>query len=79
MRDARTGALEHELSGALKPKTSHTLNPVPFIIYDPQADGSYALNTELERPGLANIAATLLNLSGFQAPGDYEPSLIRVT
>ena len=34
-------------------------------------------NPEVERPGLGNIAATILLLLGFQAPEDYLPPLIR--
>jgi 2,3-bisphosphoglycerate-independent phosphoglycerate mutase len=33
---------------------------------------------DLKTPGLANIAATLLNVLGFEAPRDYEPSLLRL-
>jgi 2,3-bisphosphoglycerate-independent phosphoglycerate mutase len=58
-------------------KTAHTLNPVRFIIYDPAHRGEYRLRGDLEKkPGLANIAATVMNLLGFEAPADYEPSLI---
>jgi 2,3-bisphosphoglycerate-independent phosphoglycerate mutase len=28
------------------------------------------------KPGLANVAATLFNLLGFEAPADYAPSLV---
>ena len=28
--------------------------------------------------GLANVTATILNLMGFDAPSDYEASLIRI-
>jgi 2,3-bisphosphoglycerate-independent phosphoglycerate mutase len=59
-------------------KTSHTLNPVPFAIYDPLAkDGEYALDPAVTAPGLANVTATCLNLLGFLAPEDEEPSLLR--
>lgn len=56
-------------------KTSHTLNPVPFIIVDPRAPRDYCL-AEVKGPGLANVAATALNLLGFEAPEGYSPSLI---
>ena len=62
--------------GARTPKTSHTLSPVPFAIFDPNFDGQY----EMAPPpgaGLANVAATVLNLMGYEAPDDYEPSLIQ--
>lgn len=54
-------------------RTSHTLNRVPCSIYAPEA--RFTLR-EIENPGLANVAATLLQLMGFAAPEDYEPSLL---
>ncbi|MCX8040038.1 MAG: 2,3-bisphosphoglycerate-independent phosphoglycerate mutase [Planctomycetota bacterium] len=63
--------------GRPKAKTSHTLNPVPFIISDPEFGGRYRLRDDLPRRGLANVAATVLDLLGYAAPEDYEPSLIR--
>ncbi len=53
--------------------TSHTLNPVPLHLFDPVGGASLAQSGG----GLANIAATTLNLLGFAAPEDYEPSLLR--
>jgi 2,3-bisphosphoglycerate-independent phosphoglycerate mutase len=64
-----------ESDGVRAPKTSHTLNPVPFAIYDPNYDGEYRM-TPPAHAGLANVAATILNLLGYEAPSDYEPSLI---
>ncbi|MFC1502247.1 2,3-bisphosphoglycerate-independent phosphoglycerate mutase [bacterium] len=58
-----------------KPKTSHTLNPVPFIIFDPEYKEEYHLSG-IENPGLSNIAATCLQLLGYEPPADYDPSLI---
>ena len=64
-----------EKQGKRSPKTSHTLNPVPFAIYDPNYQGEYQL-TPPDDAGLTHIAATALNLMGFNAPADYQPSLI---
>ena len=64
-------------NGKPKAKTSHTLNPVPFIIYDPAHQGAYSLNTDIQKPGLSNIAATALDLMGYAAPEGYDPSLLR--
>ncbi len=64
-------------NGKPKPKTSHTLNPVPAIIFDPKFAGEYGLSG-VKNPGLANLTATCLQLLGYEAPGDYEPSLIRL-
>ncbi len=58
-------------------KTSHTLNPVPFTIVDPGHQDEYHIREDIPCPGLANVAATVFNLMGFEAPPDYEPALIR--
>lgn len=64
--------------GAYKAKTSHTLNPVPFVIYDSKKKNKeYQLNNRIDG-GLANIAATVLELMGFTPPEDYQPSLITI-
>ena len=64
-----------EVDGVRSPKTSHTLSPVPFAIFDPNYDGEYHIAAP-PMPGLANVAATLFNLLGFEPPDDYLPSLI---
>jgi len=56
-------------------KTSHTLNPVPLIVFDPGFKDEYRLS-KISNPGLGNIAATLLYLMGYEPPDDYLPSLI---
>ncbi len=53
-------------------RTAHSLNPVPFIIYDPGnkwtiKDGHY---------GLANVAPTIVTMMGLQAPDCWQPSMI---
>jgi 2,3-bisphosphoglycerate-independent phosphoglycerate mutase len=63
---------ESSKGGAIKAKTSHTLNPVPFIIYDKHhkheiKPGSY---------GLANVAATITGLLGIDAPAGWEESML---
>ena len=63
-----------EKDGVKTPLTSHTLSPVPFAIHDAGSAG-YALAGP-DGAGLANVAATLLNLLGYEAPADYEPSLL---
>lgn len=64
-----------EKNGKRVVKTSHTLNPVPFIIVDSGYYDEYQLSS-LDKKGLSNIAATLLNLLGFEKPENYDPSLI---
>jgi 2,3-bisphosphoglycerate-independent phosphoglycerate mutase len=56
-------------------KTAHSLNPVPFAIYDPDYQGEYRM-APVAKPGLSNVAATLLNLLGYEKIDDYDPSLI---
>ncbi len=67
-----------EKDGVRSPKTSHTLSPVPFAIYDPGFDGEYHLDP-VDGAGLSHVAATVFNLLGFKAPPDYNPSLITFT
>ena len=73
---------EHKKDGSvlmenniIKVKTAHSLNPVPCLIYDPEYQGDYqtALRTGL---GISSIAATCINLLGFEAPKDYDPAVI---
>jgi 2,3-bisphosphoglycerate-independent phosphoglycerate mutase len=59
-------------------KTSHTLNAVPFVIYDPSCAGRYEIDPARARSaGIANVTATCLELLGFTPPDDLEPSLLR--
>ncbi len=67
-----------ESDGVRVPKTSHTLSPVPFAIYDPSFDGEYRLDPPADA-GLSHVASTVFNLLGFQAPEDYQPSLLSFT
>jgi len=64
-----------EKKGKREVKTAHTLNPVPFIIVDSGYNNEYIM-AGLEKKGLSNIAATLLNLLGYEKPSEYDPSLI---
>jgi len=62
-------------AGAKIIKTAHTLNPVPFVIYDPAYKGQYEM-AYLQKKGISNVASTLLNLLGYEKVEDYDPSLI---
>ncbi len=64
-----------EKDGIRTVKTSHTLSPVPFAILDSGYDNEYRLVAPHDA-GLTHIAATTLNLLGFEAPQDYQPSLL---
>ncbi|MEY4230824.1 MAG: 2,3-bisphosphoglycerate-independent phosphoglycerate mutase [Actinomycetota bacterium] len=64
-----------EVDGVRLPKTSHTLSPVPFVIHDAAWHGEYRI-ARPDGAGLANVAATLLELMGFAPPADYDPAVI---
>lgn len=64
--------LEKNKKGEIAVRTAHSLNPVPFIIYDKDTkyvikDGSY---------GLANVAPTVVKMFGLEAPDCWEPSMV---
>lgn len=73
---AKDGSPKLGEDGAPKVKTSHSLNPVPCIIYDPEYKGDYQKELR-EGLGISSIAATIMNLLGYEAPEDYDPSVIR--
>ncbi len=58
-------------------KTAHSLNPVGFWIIDKNWKTEYAINPDVDDPGLSNVAATILNLLGFEKPDLYRESLIK--
>ncbi len=72
----KKGAIQRDAQGVPVPRTAHTLNPVPFIVYDPGFAGGYRLATTDGRPGLGNVAATILFFLGYEPPEGYLPSLV---
>jgi 2,3-bisphosphoglycerate-independent phosphoglycerate mutase len=75
--DRETGAAKIDADGKPVVKTSHTLSPVPWCMVGESAN-RFRINTAISEPGLGNIAATILTLLGFEAPGDYLPPLIEI-
>ncbi|MBE6575598.1 MAG: 2,3-bisphosphoglycerate-independent phosphoglycerate mutase [Ruminococcaceae bacterium] len=75
--DKKTGQPKVDKAGNRKAKTSHTLNPVPCIIYDNFSADRYTLKTEGSY-GLSNVAATMVNLMGYAAPEMWDESMIEV-
>jgi 2,3-bisphosphoglycerate-independent phosphoglycerate mutase len=73
--DKKTGAVSREKDGSPKAKTSHSLNPVPCVIYDPENRGEYDPVLR-EGLGISSITATLMELLGFVPPADYDPSVL---
>ncbi|NLZ64343.1 MAG: 2,3-bisphosphoglycerate-independent phosphoglycerate mutase [Lentisphaerae bacterium] len=63
-------------NGVPKAKTAHSLNPVPCLLYDPGYQGDYQ-KTLVAGLGISSIAATCLNLLGYEAPADYDRSVIQ--
>ncbi len=73
----KKGEVQVKENGSPKAKTSHSLNPVPFIIYDSAYQGEY--EKELKAGlGISSVAATVMNLLGFDAPEDYDESILKI-
>ncbi|MFX1274136.1 MAG: 2,3-bisphosphoglycerate-independent phosphoglycerate mutase [Promethearchaeota archaeon] len=68
------GNLE-EMKG--KFETAHTLNPVMFSIIDSGYNNEYMINESIDTPDLGNIAATILNLLGYEKPDTFKESMIK--
>ena len=75
--------LEHDKKGNVKldadgvpcRKTSHSLNPVPCIVFDPEYKGEYSKELK-EGLGISSLAATCIELLGYNAPEGYDSSVL---
>ena len=77
--DKKSGQPKADKNGNFKAKTSHTLNPVPCIIYDnTDAKNFYSVKADNGNFGLSNVAATMVNLMGYKAPEMWNESIIDV-
>ena len=76
--DKKTKAPKAGKDGSFKAKTSHTLNPVPFIIYDNFTNNGYKVKTDRSDFGLSSVAATTVNMLGFEAPDIWDESMIEL-
>ena len=74
---AKNGDVKCYDDGEPKAKTSHSLNPVPCIIYDPEYKGEYSKELN-EGLGISSIPATCMELMGFVPPADYDKSIINL-
>jgi 2,3-bisphosphoglycerate-independent phosphoglycerate mutase len=72
----KKGNIAKDENGKLKVKTSHTLNPVPLYFYAPSLQ-DVGIDGAVAKPGLGNVAATTLNLLGFEAPEMFLPSVLK--
>ena len=67
--------LEKNKKGEVAVRTAHSLNRVPFIIYD--KNETYVIkDAESTKYGLANVAPTVASLLGVKAPDCWEESMI---
>ncbi|MEQ8353343.1 MAG: 2,3-bisphosphoglycerate-independent phosphoglycerate mutase [Leptospiraceae bacterium] len=73
--DKKTGEPKKKSDGSFSAKTSHTLNPVPFVITGKGVD--QFTSSGLDDGGLSNIASTVLTLLGYEPPANYRPSLVK--
>ncbi|MBE6613073.1 MAG: 2,3-bisphosphoglycerate-independent phosphoglycerate mutase [Ruminococcaceae bacterium] len=76
--DKKTGDVKKNKDGSCKAKTSHTLNPVPCYIYDNFSADKYDVKADEGAFGLSNVAATMVNLMGYEAPAAWDESIIKV-
>jgi 2,3-bisphosphoglycerate-independent phosphoglycerate mutase len=85
--DKKTGAVARKADGSPKAKTSHSLNPVPCIVYDPDYRGEYPRTLGTSSPGasslneglgVSSIAATCMQLLGYMPPADYDKSVLKL-
>ena len=74
----KKGAPKADKNGKFKAKTSHTLNPVPCIIYDNFYSDRYTVKADSGEFGLSNVASTVVNLLGYDAPSMWDTSLIEI-
>ena len=58
--------------GKTSVRTAHSLNPVPFIIYDKDNDWTIKAGAF----GLANVAPTIVKMMGLTAPSCWEDSMV---
>ncbi|MDR2600876.1 MAG: 2,3-bisphosphoglycerate-independent phosphoglycerate mutase [Spirochaetaceae bacterium] len=77
--DKKTGAVSKKADGSPKAKTSHSLNPVPCVVYDPSFQGEYETGEGALKEGLgiSSIASTVIHLLGYIPPEDYDPSVLK--
>lgn len=73
----KDGKIKRDKNGEISAKTSHSLNPVPCIIFDPSSKGEY--KHELKSGlGISALAATCMELLGYEAPDFYDSSVLEM-
>nr|MDJ0885101.1 hypothetical protein [Desulfobacterales bacterium] len=77
-RNKRSGEVVFDPdNGAVKTKTSHSLNPVPVHVYEPSGQLPLRLASR-DDLGISSLAATCMTLMGFEPPEDYTPSIVNI-
>ena len=76
--DKKTHAIKRNKDGSMKAKTSHTLNPVPCIIYDNKYQDAYTVREDKGQFGLSSVAATVVNLLGYEKPEMWDDGVIEL-
>jgi 2,3-bisphosphoglycerate-independent phosphoglycerate mutase len=74
----KKGMPKVDKNGKMKAKTSHTLNPVPFIIYDNFYSDKYIVKADEGKFGLSNVAATTANFLGYDKPDKWDESIVEM-
>ncbi|THU72234.1 hypothetical protein C4D60_Mb04t09930 [Musa balbisiana] len=74
----KSGQPVYDKAGNVQILTSHTLQPVPIAIGGPGLAPGVRFRNDVPNGGLANVAATIMNLHGFEAPSNYEMTLIEI-
>ena len=72
----KKGNVKLDENGVPRRKTSHSLNPVPCIIFDPESKHEYAPELR-EGLGISSLAATCIELLGYEAPAGYDPGVLQ--
>jgi 2,3-bisphosphoglycerate-independent phosphoglycerate mutase len=73
--DKKSGSVKCDENGEPSRKTSHSLNPVPAIVVDMAENKEY--KSELKDGlGISSIPATVMNFLGFDAPEEYDQSIL---
>lgn len=76
-RSKKTGEVVRTEAGIPKPKTAHSLNPVPVFVYDPAGTANLR-RSDHTGLGISSLAATCLVCMGFKPPEEYTPSIVDV-
>lgn len=75
MYERKKGELILDENGTPRAKTSHSLNPVPFLLFDPLYAGEYSRDFR-SGLGISSVTASCISLLGYHPPEGYDPSII---